>query len=306
MEKAEGAEVTDIKDVPHDVDKYAAAEQRKIEPMVNQAAYEIQAAAQDPERTTDIKAWWIKPKEWIAKWGAISDLAPIALHIGAGPSLDNHFTEDGMKTFMRLAGSRRCSVFACDAICHRLEMLDLKPNYVVTAEETGHCKFFFQGLHIDFFKGPTLLATTMIHPQTFVAWRGQEIKFWHNWTERERERWLKLGGIPGDAPLIEPPVTNVLFHSVEIARLMGYRKHVLMGCDLEVTDTKPTHAEGVINLGIAFVQHKRRFEFNLKQVAEAIERKDARLDGIVNCSESGALVLNNITLERYVEREGLK
>ncbi len=219
---------------------------------------------------------------------------PVAIHIGAGPSLD----KNGHLLFK--VNRSRCALIAADSAWGWCVDHGLEPDMVVTVEETRLiCDAIREGGQVP------LVSSLCARPELKQMWGGPVYQY-INWTDYTgvRQRWH--GKQFPDLPLIESLPASVIFMQVALAEHIGIERHVFVGVDMYVPEGGPHHCSG-FRMDVSGQKAEEVFSRVRNRAHEMLgsDHWSWLKPRITNCTEGGKLEINNRPLEETLRELGV-
>jgi len=239
------------------------------------------------------------------EWRCMSLLADrhrgkVAVVVGAGPSLDLNFHR------LKRCRRRGLLIIATDGSLPSFSALQVRPDYVVSGEETGLTAMFLRGFNA---LASTLICSYSCNPEFVKAFGGRHY-FYKNMYATLRERHTSGIYETPHVAEIDPQVPNVGFHAVAAAKYLGVSEVALIGFDMGVADRQRHHAK---SFPADFTgDHWPTEDMAIDRMERNFER-DARLAdgmtdkrGIFNCTEGGMLrAFQALPLAEFLGGRGL-
>jgi hypothetical protein len=163
----------------------------------------------------------------IAELGGIFAGKP-GIVVASGPSLD--------KNVHLLKGlENKAVIVSADASLRHLIRRKLKPHFIACMERLDETALLFKGLHEKDYEDVHMVASPVVHPDSFAAYKGQILA-----TEREYLYFQSFDF--GKGQLVPgPSAGNMAFR---LLKYLGCSPIVLIGQDLALNEEGKTHATG--------------------------------------------------------------
>lgn len=112
-------------------------------------------------------------------------------------------------------------------------LLDRPPTYHVMLEAGEHAAEYVR----DAPKSTIYLIASRVHPKTFEALAGRDVRLWHAWEPAAAARVKGMPMVPGG--------NSVMHRALNLMAMMGYSDMHVWGFDCSMPDDRgPTHATG--------------------------------------------------------------
>lgn len=177
--------------------------------------------------------------------------------ICSGPSLDKN-----VKYFCENFKDEMGVAISCDGSIHDLFEHSFKPHYVATAEadsqynrpgipSTDRMVDNLSDEKKEFYSDVPLICPTWANRRFLEYWPNDDFYYYVNADPRYVEQYthypeifpLTKDGNDPEFPVVMPRTSCVGFHIIDIARVMGAKEVVLIGCDMSVVSKEKHHSK---------------------------------------------------------------